>query len=144
MRDNGIPLIAIFSRKMKTLFRIALVGLLIGHVAAKPVLAKEQVVRIGGVVLSSLHYRQYKEFFSCDDPQYIDKEKEWSFSFTGNGFPVTCGSPLYFFEIRDADGAYRIGSISRKGFSPKTADKFHLDPSVRSRIQEICKEKHPA
>ena len=124
---------------MKTLANILLTTLImVGTVlAAEASLTKEAVSLIGTIILRDKSNSHYDEGFKLETPEFDKEEGIWRFQATGKFFPVTLGAPLYFFEIRDKDGYYRIGSISGRGFSPKSAERFRMPPALRKKITGV-------
>ncbi len=117
-------------------------ALWVADVAAEPTLTKEQVVEIGGAVLDTSQYQKYRDGFDCKKPHYHPDDRMWSFPPIGKLFPVTPGSPLYFFYVRDADGQFRIGSVSHDGrLTPRTSNKFRMPPGVKKRLGKSLREE---
>lgn len=127
---------------MRILLAILGLALCRVEVAAEPTLTKEQVAEIGQAVLNTSQYRKYRDGFDRKKPHYHPETRMWSFPATGRFFPVTLGSPTYFFEVRDTDGQFRIGSVSHKGkLTPRTSDKFRMPPDVKKRLGEALREE---
>lgn len=109
-------------------------------IGGEPRLTKEQVIEIGEIILENANYGNYKEGFSLDKPYYDGTKGIWRFADTGKLYPPVTGAPLYFFEIRDGDCCFRIGSISGRGYSPKSSENFRMSPTIRTQIRELLKK----
>jgi len=96
---------------------------------------KEQIIKMGHVVLSVSENKEYKDVFWNAQPDYDDKTGTWRFK---AGFPVTPGGAFYIFEFRDADGFYRLGWITGQK-SSLGFDRFRIQPSTRSKLTELMK-----
>ena len=114
--------------------------LLTCHVIAdKPRMSSKRVAQLGAIILKEKNYQIYRGGFTLTTAQFDTKEKIWTFQPTEKLFPAYPGSPLYFFEIRDSDGYFRIGSISGNGYSPKSAEHFRMPPAIRRKLRELLK-----
>jgi hypothetical protein len=109
--------------------------LLVGTAWGEPLFTKEQIIRLGHVVLSVPENKEYKEIFWDAQPHYDDKTATWRFM---AGFPLTPGGAAYLFEFRDADGFYRLGWITGQK-SSRAFDRFRIQPSTRAKLTELIK-----
>lgn len=125
------------AQNMKTLLQIlfAISTLLLGTASGESSLTKEQVVKMGRIILAVPENKEYKDVFWDDQPEYNTKTKLWAYK---NGWPRTPGGPAYTFEIRDADGFYRLAWLtSRK--SSSGYERFHIQPSIRKKLVDLVK-----
>ncbi|QTN32526.1 hypothetical protein HZ994_09355 [Akkermansiaceae bacterium] len=106
--------------------------------AVEPTLTKANVSAIGAIILGDKSTAEFHDGFTLAKPQYDEEEGVWRFPAAKQFFPATPGAPLYFFEIRDTDGHFRIGSISGTGYSPKSAERFRMPPALRKKIRAIA------
>ncbi len=97
--------------------------------------SKEQIIKMGHVVLSAQENREYKEIFWNAQPDFDDKTATWRFT---GGFPVTPGGAAYVFEFRDADGFYRLGWVTGQK-SSQGFDRYRIQSSTRSELTELMK-----
>jgi len=105
--------------------------------ANEPRLTAAEVREVGSIIFNADNHKKYEDGFLLKEPTFDPKKKIWRFQSTGKPAPVFPGSPLYFFEIRDEDGYYRIGSISGRGFNPKSAENFRMSPALRAKIAAV-------
>lgn len=122
---------------MKTFLRILFVLLMlpVGTASGEPTFTKEQIIKLGHVVLLVPENRDYKDIFWDAQPQYDDKTLTWRFMAE---FPVTPGGTAYLFEFRDADGFYRLGWINGQKAS-QGFDRFRIQPSTRAKLTKLLK-----
>jgi hypothetical protein len=105
--------------------------------SGEPKMSAGQVSRIGELVIRAKQHDEYLGMFSTEDPAFDPKSGVWRLQMTPKAFPVTCGSLLYFCEIRDSDAHFRIGAISGSGFRPKSQRTFRMSPSLRQKIDRV-------
>ncbi len=127
---------------MKILLIIALFGLVASTAFANSRLNRDVVIELGKGILKLEKYRDFRDKFETGKPKFDSKEKVWRFTVNPKGFPVTPGGAALFFEIRDSDTYYRIGSVSSSGFDPKISKNFHLSPNARETIRVILEKYH--
>ena len=117
---------------------IALSALLLGTANAESKYTKDQVIALGRVVLAADVNKEYKPYFWDSQPLYDDKAQIWRF--TPTIFPVTPDGTVYFFEIRESDGFYRLGWIAGIGSKASSgSDKFRIQSSVRGKLTDLLK-----
>ena len=120
---------------MKTIARLCCVSALIATAwCAEPALTKAQVTAIGTAVLEARQYHNYHGGFDTSGPRFDSKTGLWSFSPIGKFFPATFGVPLYFFEVRDADGYFRIGVSTERKLPSRSAMTFKKPPKVNDGV----------
>lgn len=108
-------------------------ALLLGTVRGEQLLSKEQVVEMGRIILAEPENKEYKAVFWDDQPEYDAKAKLWVYK---NGWPRTPGGPAYTFEIRDADGFYRLAWLTSRKSSPGY-ERFRIQPSIRKKLTDL-------
>lgn len=120
---------------MKTLGSIfsVLSMLLLGTAKGEPLLSKEQVVKMGHIILAAPKNKEYKDVFWADQPEYDAKKKLWVYN---NGWPRTPGGPAYTFEVRDTDGFYRLAWLTSKKSSPG-CERFRILPSIKKKLSDV-------
>ena len=124
--------------KMKTVMKLVSAVILFSMAsAAEPRLTKEQVKEIGVLVSSEKAFAPYSGGFLIDQPAFDQKSKIWRFPASGKLSLPFPEAPLFFLEIRDADGYFRVGSLSGRGYSPKSSEKFRMAPSLRGKVSQI-------
>ena len=110
--------------------------ILFGTIAlARPArMTKEEVSQLGKRILQTKS-PPYKDNFLLENPTYSPKGGIWSFQPTGPLAPSgAIHEPMYFFEIRDTDGAHRIGQLSYdRGYVPKSSQDFRPSPGMKAR-----------
>jgi|GEM_PF-5462472 len=95
-------------------------------------LSKEQVTKIAHLVIAQAKYRGFVDVYDQtlrENAKYDAKEKIWVIP--NVSAPGVSGNPP-FFEIRDADGFYRIGWGPRRD---KTS--FTMSTQIKKQIQNI-------
>ncbi len=105
--------------------------------SAAPKLTPKQVTAIGKLVLTEHKHTSYKDRFKLDEPEYDAKQKVWRFAFTGRMGNFPGASPPPLFEVRDADGSYRLWHAMDTG---RKVSEFGISPRLRRKIREILKE----
>lgn len=122
------------AQNMKTPLQILILlfSPLIGTASAESLLAKQQVIELGRVILAAPENKDYKDIFWDDQPEYDPETKLWAYK---NGWPRTTGGRFYIFEIREADGFYRLSSLSER----KSMDevRFHIHPSILKKLTDL-------
>jgi len=116
---------------MKTILTVTLcLCLAVNALAGVPKMTKEEVSQLGKRILSTKS-PPYKDGFLLDSPTFSPKAGLWSFQPTG---PLQSGM-VYFFEIRDADGSHRIGTLSydRGLFVPRSSETFKPSPGMKAK-----------
>lgn len=107
---------------------------LVSGETAKPVLNQEKVQAIARAVLKTPKYRGFTDSFELEKLRWDAEKRIWSF-LGPKTFPVTFGSSVQFFFVRDADGHFRVGELSSSGkTTPKAAEKFRMPVEVRKRM----------
>ena len=101
--------------------------------AQGPKMTKERVTQLGGQILQS-KAEPYRGNFLVDHPVYSAKEGIWRFQPTGPLLLSFPEAPLYFFEVRDADGSYRIGELSGQGYHPRSSEHFRPGPGMKKNV----------
>lgn len=126
-----------FSKEMKALAAILIItAAVLGNAfAAEARLTKKAVSSIGAIILGDKSTAKYHGGFAIANPQFDEEKRVWRFHATDKFFAAFPGSPIHFFEIRDKDAFYRIGSISGTGYDPKGAERFRMSPALRKRIK---------
>jgi hypothetical protein len=123
---------------MKTVIKFVSAVMLVSMASAvEPRLTKEQVKKIGVLVSSEKAFAPYSGGFLIDQPTFDQKSRIWSFPATGKLLLIFPEAPLFFFEIQDSDGYFRVGSLTGRGYSPKSSEKFRMGPSVRAKVSHI-------
>ena len=122
---------------MKTLLQtlVALLAFLLGSANGESLLTKEQVVKMGRVILAAPENKQYKAVFWDDTPEFDAKTNLWAFK---NGFPRTPGGTFYIFEIREADGFYRLTWLNERKSAPGY-ERFRIQPSIKKKLVDLMK-----
>jgi len=124
---------------MKSLFTFVLVSFLFGQVHATPKLSKDQVTRIGEIVLK-ISNRDYQGWFNCKDPIYDETQKVWRFAWTREHAPSVVGARIPVFSVRDSDGFVMIGTLEHHGVPGKSELKFKMPNNAGPYIRRILKE----
>ncbi len=124
---------------IQTLLRFIVLCAFLVKAHADPKLSKDQVSRIGEVVIEK-SFREYRGWFDLKVPSYDAKSKAWSFPLTREHLPTTIGERIHIFQIRDEDGLVRIGSLDHHGTPEKTDPKFKMPNNVGQFIRKIVKE----
>lgn len=122
---------------MKTFLQIliAISTLQLETASGESSLTKEQVVKMGRIILAAPENKEYKGVFWDDQPEYDNKTKLWAYKY---GWPRTPGGPAYTFEIRDADGFYRLAWLTSQK-SSSDYERFHIQPSIRKKLVDLVK-----
>ena len=111
---------------------ILLVSLFLGVASAEPMLTDENATQLGRIILGAPENKKYKDIYWNANPTYEPNKGLWIYP-VGLGASVDLG---YTFEIRDADGYYRLGWLtpwsSSKGYS-----HFQIQPSIRSEVRKL-------
>ncbi len=105
--------------------------------AAEPKLSVDQVQQIGKLLIDAKQHEEFLGMFNLDKPTFDSKEGIWRLTSTAKAFSPMVDGPVYFCEIRDSDGHFRIGAISYSGFSPSSSKNFRMPPSLRRKIERI-------
>ena len=120
---------------MKLIFSIAVMISMLGIAIAEPILTKDQVLKLGEVILNARENKDYRGNFVSLQPSYDKKKHMWVFY--GNSI-VTPDGPAYIFELRE-DGYYNLGWItpwkSSSGFG-----RFRIAPSVKKQVGKLLDE----
>ena len=98
-------------------------------------LRQEQVTKIANLAIAQAKYRDFVTVYDQtqrENSKYDDKGKVWVIPYV-NGVGASSNPP--FFEIRDADGFYRIGWGPRRD---KTS--FAMSPQIKKQVQEIIED----
>lgn len=129
----------ILSAKMKTatIYLITVIFLTSLASADKPQMKSDDVAKMGDIILKQKKYESYRDGFVVKTPRFDAKEKVWKFEITDKLQSVFPSAPIYFFEIRDSDSHYRIGSLSSNGYSPKGSEKFQMSPTIRKELRKL-------
>lgn len=117
---------------MKALFTLLVSLCFAAHTFAQaPKMTKQEVTQLGKRILATKS-KPYTDGFLLDTPQYSPKEGLWKFQPTG---PLASGAVhalIYFFEVRDADGSHRIGSLGiDSGYVPRSSQFFKPSPGMK-------------
>ena len=126
---------------MKTTIAAIILMLVCEVVFADPAHTKEQVSKLAGIILDDKLNQKYKDTFKLENPSFDPKEHVWRFQASSGGLGY-----VDIFEIRDADGLYRLGTINNTSFGPAPPE-FRMAPTLRKKIRELlstfAKEKKP-
>jgi hypothetical protein len=121
---------------MKFISAIAAMTAMLGLAIAEPTLTKDQVLKLGEVILNTRENKDYRDVFVSSQPAYDEKKQLWVFS---GGFPTHPDGAAYVFELREKDGYYRLGwttmSKSSSGY-----DRFRIAPSVKRQIGQLLND----
>lgn len=122
---------------MKNFFRALFVisAILIGTASGESQFTKEQVSELGRLILATPENKEYKEIFWDDQPEYDAKTKLWVYQ---NGYPRTPGGTAYIFQIREADGFYRLAWTTERK-SSQGYERFRIQSSIRSKLTVLMK-----
>jgi hypothetical protein len=121
---------------MRLISLIAAMITMIGIAIAEPILTKDQVLKLGEVVLNARENKEYKDVFVSSQPAYDKKKQLWVFS---GGSPVTPDGQFYVFELREKDGYYRLGWLTPWKSSPGY-DRFRLAPAVKRQVIQLLED----
>ena len=126
---------------MKITIAAMTLTLVCGVVSADPVHTKEQVAKLAGIILDAKENEKYKGTFRLENLSFDPKERIWRFEASSGGLGY-----VDIFEIRDADGFYRLGRINNTSFG-SAPPEFRIAPSLRKKIRELLRsfseEKKP-
>ena len=90
---------------------------------------------MGRIILAAPENKEYKDIFWDDQPEYDPETNFWAYK---NGWPRTPGGTFYTFEIREADGFYRLAwSDGRK--TSHGYERFRIQPSIRKKLTDLRK-----
>ena len=102
---------------------------------ADPKWTEAQASELRDIILSAKANEPYREVFSDDVPVYDAERKLWVHR---NGWPRTFGGSFYAFEMREADGHYRLGWSTGRA-SSRGHDRFRIQTSIRRKIRAFLK-----
>jgi hypothetical protein len=141
--------VGVLWRWAKNMKIIALIAVLAASVCVAPKaeggaarLTKGQVYRVGREILKHKNYRRYSGRFDLQRADYDDKTGVWSIPeifAPRSAFPAH--DEFSFFEIRDSDGSFRIGTRNSREFSRKSLGRFRMSPSLRATIRAIVEDR---
>jgi hypothetical protein len=122
------------AKNMKTLLQtlFLLFSLIMGTASAESLLTKQQAIQLGRVILAAPENKEYKDIFWDDQPEFDPKAKLWAYK---NGWPRTTGGRFYLFEIREADGFYRLSWLSERKSSGDV--RFRIQHSIRTKLTDL-------
>jgi hypothetical protein len=125
-----VPCLDVLQRYEDSRSNFFITAVVLGNAfAAEARLTKEAVSAIGAIILGDKSTAKYNGGFAIANPQFDVEERVWRFQVTDKFFATFPGSSIHFFEIRDKDAYYRIGSISGIGYDPKSAERFRMSPA---------------
>ena len=107
--------------------------------ADEPHFTREQVTKIGRLILAQENSGFFIDAFKLDSPKFDQKTRLWSFPQTKTPSSAPDAGSANFLEIRDADGFYRLGKISYTGVWPINSYKFRMSPALRAKMRVILK-----
>ena len=117
----------------KFLFSTAIIIALLGIAIAEPNLSMHQVMKLRDVILKEEN-EKYRNVFG-GEPAYDEKMGSWTFV----GISVV-DAPFYHLEIREKDGYYRLGWVSKRGSSGATSERFRMSPNIKRKVEQLLEE----